>query len=49
MDLAQNFIFDLGWIFFTAWGLVLLTLSVIAFRKDLLPATGQHAEQTERR
>jgi len=49
MDLAQTFIFDLGWLFFTAWGLVLLTLSVIAFRQDLLPAPDQHARQVERR
>jgi hypothetical protein len=49
MDLAQNFIFDLGWVFFTAWGLVLVTLSVIAFRQDLLPATEHDARQTERR
>lgn len=36
MDVAQNLIFDLGWIFFAAWTLVLTMLSVIAFRRDLL-------------
>jgi hypothetical protein len=37
MDLAQVSIFDLGWIFFAAWGTVLAALSAIAFGRDLLP------------
>jgi hypothetical protein len=37
MDFAQIFIFDAGWIFFSCWGLVLATLSVIAFKQDILP------------
>jgi hypothetical protein len=39
MDLAQVFIFDLGWIFFAAWSLVLAALSVVAFRHDILQST----------
>jgi hypothetical protein len=39
MDLAQVFvfIFDLGWIFFVAWGMVLAAVSVVAFGPDILP------------
>ncbi len=36
MDLAQVLIFDLGWIFFAAWGMVLAALSAIAFGRDLI-------------
>lgn len=36
MDIAQVFIFDLGWIFFIAWGTVLAAVSVIAFGRDIL-------------
>jgi hypothetical protein len=36
MDLAQAFIFDAGWIFFAAWGMVLAVVSVIAFGRDVL-------------
>ncbi len=38
MDLEQVFIFDVGWFFFVAWGLVLAAISVIAFGRDILPA-----------
>ena len=37
MDLAQAFIFAVGWIFFAAWGMVLAAVSVIAFGRDILP------------
>jgi hypothetical protein len=37
MDLAQALIFDLGWIFFAAWGIVLAAVSAMAFGRDLLP------------
>jgi hypothetical protein len=36
MDLDQVLIFDLGWVFFAAWGMVLATLGAIAFGRDLL-------------
>ena len=35
MDLAQAFIFDVGWFFFAAWGMVLAAVSVIAFGRDM--------------
>ncbi|MGD0570629.1 MAG: hypothetical protein ABSA78_19680 [Candidatus Sulfotelmatobacter sp.] len=41
MDLAQALIFDMGWIFFAAWGMVLTAASVIAFRGDIAAATGR--------
>jgi hypothetical protein len=41
MDFAQALIFDVGWIFFAAWGMVLTAASVIAFRGDIVAATGR--------
>jgi hypothetical protein len=38
MDTAQVFIFYAGWIFFTAWGMVLAAVSAIAFGRDIVPA-----------
>jgi hypothetical protein len=36
MEMTQVFVFDAGWIFFAAWGLVLAAVSLIAFGRDLL-------------
>jgi hypothetical protein len=41
MDLAQSLIFDMGWIFFAVWGMVLTAVSVIAFRGDIVAAAGR--------
>jgi len=49
MDLAQVFIFDLGWIFFLAWGMVLVAVSAIAFGRDLFPSFSQPGREPERR
>jgi hypothetical protein len=38
MDMAQAFVFDVGWAFFAAWGMVLAAISVIAFGRDLFPS-----------
>jgi hypothetical protein len=35
METLQVFIFDVGWIFFAAWGMALAALSVIAFGRDI--------------
>jgi hypothetical protein len=49
MDLAQAFIFDAGWVFFAAWGMVLAAVSVIAFGNDILSvATRASAEKNRR-
>jgi hypothetical protein len=40
MDLAQVFIFDLGWLFFAAWATVLAAVSVVAFGRDIMPSAG---------
>jgi hypothetical protein len=48
MDLAQVFIFDLGWVFFAAWGMVLAALSIIAFGRDILPAADRAAVEKDR-
>ena len=41
MDMVQVFIFDLGWIFFAAWGMALAAVSAIAFGRDILPGAQQ--------
>jgi hypothetical protein len=37
MDMVEVFIFDIGWIFFAAWGMALAALGVIVFGRDILP------------
>jgi hypothetical protein len=49
MDLAQVFIFEIGWVFFAAWGMVLAAVSVVAFGRDILPAAHRAAVEKERR
>jgi len=46
MDLSQAFIFDAGWLFFAAWGLVLVLISVIAFGHDISSLLGEDAIRT---
>ena len=48
MDLPEILIIDLGWIFFAAWGIVLATVSAIAFGRDLLPFTTRMRREPER-
>jgi hypothetical protein len=36
MEMAEVFIFDAGWLFFTAWGIVLAAVGIIAFGQDIL-------------
>jgi hypothetical protein len=49
MDMVEVFIFDIGWIFFAAWGMALAALSVIAFGRDILPAAQPVTVRRERR
>ncbi|MFZ0309164.1 MAG: hypothetical protein WAL89_13410 [Candidatus Sulfotelmatobacter sp.] len=49
MDLAEVFVFDLGWAFFAAWGMILATLSLIAFGRDLLPSKARANREQARR
>jgi hypothetical protein len=39
------YLFDAGWLFFTAWSLILLTTFVIAFGDDLLHGANHHPDQ----
>jgi hypothetical protein len=48
MDLAQVFIFDLGWVFFAAWGMVLAAVSGIAFGRDIRTFTERATGEKER-
>jgi hypothetical protein len=49
MDLAEVLIFDLGWIFFAAWGMVLAAVTAIAFGRDLFSPFPQRGRDPERR
>jgi hypothetical protein len=49
MDMAQVFIFDLGWVFFVAWGTVLAAVSAVAFGRDLLPFVSPPNRKREQR
>jgi hypothetical protein len=46
MDSAQMFVFDLGWLFFAAWGTILTALGVVAFGHDILAATQSQEART---
>lgn len=37
------YLFDAGWLFFTLWSLVLLTIFVIAFGEDILSGPDRRA------
>ncbi|MGA2922190.1 MAG: hypothetical protein ABSE28_13850 [Candidatus Sulfotelmatobacter sp.] len=49
MDFEQVFFFDVGWLFFSAWGLVLATVSVIAFGRDIAAFFPRLSRQSDRR
>jgi hypothetical protein len=34
--MAESLIFDAGWIFFAAWGMILAAMSAVAFGRDFL-------------
>lgn len=49
MDSGQMFVFDLGWLFFAAWGTILTALGVVAFGDDIVSATPPQEGTEERR
>jgi hypothetical protein len=49
MDMAQAFVFDVGWAFFAAWGMVLAAVSIVAFGRDIFPFTQQSTREQEHR
>ena len=48
MDMVEVFIFDVGWVFFAAWGMVLAAISVIAFGRDIRAVTQRTTGERER-
>ena len=48
MDTDQVFVFYAGWVFFTAWAMVLAAVSAIAFGRDIVPATQPAKPEKER-
>jgi hypothetical protein len=48
MDLPQSFIFDLGWVFFASWAMVLIVVSAVAFGRDLFPFASQRPGEVTR-
>lgn len=49
MDMVPVFIFDVGWVFFAAWGMALAAFSVIAFGRDILPVAQRVTAEEKRR
>jgi hypothetical protein len=47
MDMAQVFIFDLGWVFFIAWGTILVVVSIVAFGRDVVAVSHQPESQNK--
>jgi hypothetical protein len=48
MELARVFIFDVGWVFFAAWGMVLAAVSGVAFGRDILAFIERTSSKKER-
>jgi hypothetical protein len=48
MDMVQVLIFDVGWIFFAAWGMALAAFSVIAFGRDIRAFAERPASEGKR-
>jgi hypothetical protein len=48
MELLQSFVFDLGWVFFAAWGTTLTALAVVAFKPDIVAITGGSGAKADR-
>jgi|HubBroStandDraft_4_1064222.scaffolds.fasta_scaffold65180_3 hypothetical protein len=47
MDMVQEFLFDVGWMFFACWAMTLAAFSVIAFGRDIRAhATPASSEKT---
>ncbi|HEY6373308.1 MAG TPA: hypothetical protein VIX37_22215 [Candidatus Sulfotelmatobacter sp.] len=38
MTLGDSFLSNAGWLFFSAWGVIVAVVTVKAFGRDLLPA-----------
>ena len=38
MTITDSFLSNAGWLFFTAWSIILGAISVAAFGRDLLPS-----------
>jgi hypothetical protein len=49
MELQQSLIFDLGWVFFAAWTMVLAAVSAIAFGRDIFPLSAHRTGQAKHR
>jgi hypothetical protein len=49
MDVVQIFILTAEWVFFAAWGMIVATVSVIAFGRELLPSPQRATVENERR
>jgi hypothetical protein len=47
MDMVV-FIFDVGWVFFAAWGTALVAVGVVAFGRDVRAVTDQATGERER-
>ena len=39
------YLFDVGWLFFAAWSVAVVVVSVAAFGQDLFPLEAPHAGQ----
>jgi len=42
MTLSESFLSNAGWLFFTAWSLIVGVVTVKAFGRDLFPSKASH-------
>jgi len=38
MLMSDSYLFDIGWLFFAAWSIIVAVFSLTAFGKDILPS-----------
>lgn len=36
--MIESYLFDVGWLFFAVWSLIVVVVSLAAFARDLLPS-----------
>ena len=46
MFMYDSFLFDLGWLFFAAWGSMVAVVTISAFRQELFPGSPQPEQST---
>ena len=47
MEMTETILLDAGWLFFAAWGMILMAVGVIAFGREILGGDRGLKEQSQ--